>query len=399
MIEKPNLDLEKAILVGIISPKQTKEILDEYLDELSFLTFTAGGTVVKRFTQRLESPDPKFLVGKGKIEELYYYVKNHSINSVIFDDELTPTQQLNIEKYLKTKIVDRTGLILDIFAQRAKTSYARNQVELAQYQYILPRLKGLWTHLERQKGGIGMRGPGETEIETDRRIVRNKINLLKKKLISIDKQMSTQRGNRGSMVRVALVGYTNVGKSTLMNSVSKASVFAEDKLFATLDTTVRKVVIENMPFLLTDTVGFIRKLPTQLVDSFKSTLTEITEADLIIHVVDISHPSFEDHIESVNVILSDIGIKEKPTIMLFNKTDMYSVKELTDKDVFESQQEVVSLKNLKTNLKNTFNNKVYFVSALSKKDINGFKKNLYKSVRKIHVTRFPYNAFLYPDIK
>ena len=399
MIEKPNLDLEKAILVGIISPKQTKEILDEYLDELSFLTFTAGGTVVKRFTQRLESPDPKFLVGKGKIEELYYYVKNHSINSVIFDDELTPTQQLNIEKYLKTKIVDRTGLILDIFAQRAKTSYARNQVELAQYQYILPRLKGLWTHLERQKGGIGMRGPGETEIETDRRIVRNKINLLKKKLISIDKQMSTQRGNRGSMVRVALVGYTNVGKSTLMNSVSKASVFAEDKLFATLDTTVRKVVIENMPFLLTDTVGFIRKLPTQLVDSFKSTLTEITEADLIIHVVDISHPSFEDHIESVNVILSDIGVEEKPTIMLFNKTDMYSVKELTDKDIFESQQEIVSLKNLKTNLKNIFNNKVYFVSALSKKDINGFKKDLYKSVRKIHVTRFPYNAFLYPDIK
>ena len=399
MIEKPNLDLEKAILVGIISPKQTKEILDEYLDELSFLTFTAGGTVVKRFTQRLESPDPKFLVGKGKIEELYYYVKNHSINSVIFDDELTPTQQLNIEKYLKTKIVDRTGLILDIFAQRAKTSYARNQVELAQYQYILPRLKGLWTHLERQKGGIGMRGPGETEIETDRRIVRNKINLLKKKLIYIDKQMSTQRGNRGSMVRVALVGYTNVGKSTLMNSVSKASVFAEDKLFATLDTTVRKVVIENMPFLLTDTVGFIRKLPTQLVDSFKSTLTEITEADLIIHVVDISHPSFEDHIESVNLILSDIGVEEKPTIMLFNKTDMYSVKELTDKDIFESQQEIVSLKNLKTNLKNTFNNKVYFVSALSKKDINSFKKDLYKNVRKIHVTRFPYNAFLYPDIK
>ena len=399
MIEKPNLDLEKTILVGIISPKQTKDILDEYLDELSFLTFTAGGTVVKRFTQRLESPDPKFLVGKGKIEELYYYVNNHAINSVIFDDELTPTQQLNIEKYLKTKIVDRTGLILDIFAQRAKTSYARNQVELAQYQYILPRLKGLWTHLERQKGGIGMRGPGETEIETDRRIVRNKINLLKKKLIAIDKQMSTQRGNRGSMVRVAFIGYTNVGKSTLMNSVSKASVFAEDKLFATLDTTVRKVVIENMPFLLTDTVGFIRKLPTQLVDSFKSTLSEITEADLIIHVVDISHPSFEDHIESVNVILSDIGVQEKPTIMLFNKTDMFSVEELTDKDIFESQKEIVSLKNLKTNLKNTFNNNVYFVSALSKKDINSFKKDLYKSVRKIHVTRFPYNAFLYPDIK
>ncbi len=399
MIEKTNLDLEKTILVGIISPKQNKEILDEYLDELSFLTFTAGGTVVKRFTQRLESPDPKFLVGKGKIEELYYFVKNQSINSVIFDDELTPTQQLNIEKYLKTKIIDRTGLILDIFAQRAKTSYARNQVELAQYQYILPRLKGLWTHLERQKGGIGMRGPGETEIETDRRIVRNKINLLKKKLVSIDKQMSTQRGNRGSMVRVALVGYTNVGKSTLMNSVSKASVFAEDKLFATLDTTVRKVVIENMPFLLTDTVGFIRKLPTQLVDSFKSTLTEITEADLIIHVVDISHPSFEDHIESVNLILSEIGVHEKPTIMLFNKTDKYSEKELIDQDIFESQDEVISLKNLQSNLKNIYKNKVCFVSAFNKNDINGFKKHLYNIVRKIHVTRFPYNAFLYPDIK
>tara|TARA_B100001057_G_scaffold226709_1_gene227058 strand:- start:910 stop:2109 length:1200 start_codon:yes stop_codon:yes gene_type:complete len=399
MIEKTNLDLEKTILVGIISPKQNKEILDEYLDELSFLTFTAGGTVVKKFTQRLESPDPKFLVGKGKIEELYYFVKNQSINSVIFDDELTPTQQLNIEKYLKTKIIDRTGLILDIFAQRAKTSYARNQVELAQYQYILPRLKGLWTHLERQKGGIGMRGPGETEIETDRRIVRNKINLLKKKLVSIDKQMSTQRGNRGSMVRVALVGYTNVGKSTLMNSVSKASVFAEDKLFATLDTTVRKVVIENMPFLLTDTVGFIRKLPTQLVDSFKSTLTEITEADLIIHVVDISHPSFEDHIESVNLILSEIGVHEKPTIMLFNKTDKYSVKELIDQDIFESQDEVISLKNLQSNLKKIYNDKVCFVSAFNKNDINGFKKHLYNIVRKIHVTRFPYNAFLYPDIK
>ena len=399
MIEKTNLDLEKTILVGIISPKQNKEILDEYLDELSFLTFTAGGTVVKRFTQRLESPDPKFLVGKGKIEELYYFVKNQSINSVIFDDELTPTQQLNIEKYLKTKIIDRTGLILDIFAQRAKTSYARNQVELAQYQYILPRLKGLWTHLERQKGGIGMRGPGETEIETDRRIVRNKINLLKKKLVSIDKQMSTQRGNRGSMVRVALVGYTNVGKSTLMNSVSKASVFAEDKLFATLDTTVRKVVIENMPFLLTDTVGFIRKLPTQLVDSFKSTLTEITEADLIIHVVDISHPSFEDHIESVNLILSEIGVHEKPTIMLFNKTDKYSEKELIDQDIFESQDEVISLKNLQSNLKKIYNDKVCFVSAFNKNDINGFKKHLYNIVRKIHVTRFPYNAFLYPDIK
>ena len=397
MIEKKSLDLEKTILVGIISPKQTKELLDEYLDELSFLTYTAGGTVVKRFTQRMDSTDPRFLVGKGKMEELLNYVKKQSINSVIFDDELTPTQQLNIEKYLKTKIVDRTGLILDIFAQRAKTSYARNQVELAQYQYLLPRLKGLWTHLERQKGGIGMRGPGETEIETDRRIVRNKINLLKKKLVSINKQMSTQRGNRGSMVRVALVGYTNVGKSTLMNSISKASVFAEDKLFATLDTTVRKVVIENMPFLLTDTVGFIRKLPTQLVDSFKSTLTEITEADLIIHVVDISHISFEDHIKSVNIILSEIKASDKPTIMLFNKTDKFSQIIDNEADIFENQ--MITLKKLKSNLKKMYEGEVYFVSALNKLDINKLKEDLYKSVRKIHVTRFPYNAFLYPDIK
>ena len=397
MIEKKSLDLEKTILVGIISPKQTKEILDEYLDELSFLTYTAGGTVVKRFTQRMDSTDPRFLVGKGKMEELLNYVKKQSINSVIFDDELTPTQQLNIEKYLKTKIVDRTGLILDIFAQRAKTSYARNQVELAQYQYLLPRLKGLWTHLERQKGGIGMRGPGETEIETDRRIVRNKIKLLKKKLVSINKQMSTQRGNRGSMVRVALVGYTNVGKSTLMNSISKASVFAEDKLFATLDTTVRKVVIENMPFLLTDTVGFIRKLPTQLVDSFKSTLTEITEADLIIHVVDISHISFEDHIKSVNIILSEIKASDKPTIMLFNKTDKFSQIIDNEADIFENQ--MITLKKLKSNLKKMYEGEVYFVSALNKLDINKLKEDLYKSVRKIHVTRFPYNAFLYPDIK
>ena len=397
MIEKKSLDLEKTILVGIISPKQTKEILDEYLDELSFLTYTAGGTVVKRFTQRMDSTDPRFLVGKGKMEELHNYVKKQSINSVIFDDELTPTQQLNIEKYLKTKIVDRTGLILDIFAQRAKTSYARNQVELAQYQYLLPRLKGLWTHLERQKGGIGMRGPGETEIETDRRIVRNKINLLKKKLVSINKQMSTQRGNRGSMVRVALVGYTNVGKSTLMNSISKASVFAEDKLFATLDTTVRKVVIKNMPFLLTDTVGFIRKLPTQLVDSFKSTLTEITEADLIIHVVDISHSSFEDHIESVNIILSEIKASDKPTIMLFNKTDKFSQIIDNEADIFENQ--MITLKKLKSNLKKMYEGEVYFVSALNKLDINKLKEDLYKSIRKIHITRFPYNAFLYPDIK
>ena len=398
MIDKSVSELERTVLVGIITSNQSKKILDEYLDELSFLTFTAGGNVVKRFIQKMKSPDPRFFLGKGKIEELALYIKRQDINSVIFDDELSPAQQLNIEKFLKSKIIDRTGLILDIFAQRAKTSYAKNQVELAQYQYILPRLKGLWTHLERQKGGIGMRGPGETEIETDRRIVRNKISLLKKKLVTIDKQMATQRGNRGSLVRVSLVGYTNVGKSTLMNSVSKANVFAEDKLFATLDTTVRKVVIENLPFLLTDTVGFIRKLPTQLVDSFKSTLTEITEADLLVHVIDISHQNFEDQINSVNFILSEIDAQEKPILMVFNKTDKYlDNKEIMD-DVFDIEYEANSLKKIKSNLINKYKNRVYFISALSKTDINNWKKELYKKVREIHITRFPYNAFLFPDI-
>ena len=397
MIEKSSTNLERTILVGIITLDQSKSILEEYLNELSFLTYTAGGTVVKTITQKMDSPDPKTFLGKGKMEELSSYIKIHDINSVIFDDELSPTQQSNIEKQLRCKIVDRTGLILDIFAQRAKTSYARNQVELAQYQYILPRLKGLWTHLERQKGGIGMRGPGETEIETDRRIVRNKINLLKKKLVTIDKQMSTQRGNRGSLVRAALVGYTNVGKSTLMNSISKANVFAEDKLFATLDTTVRKVVIENMPFLLTDTVGFIRKLPTQLVDSFKSTLTEITESDLIIHVVDISHSNYNEHIESVNLILDEIGAIEKPTIVVFNKTDKF-IDKSEGVDKFDIEYEDYSLDTLKQNLKRRFDEKVFFLSALDKKQINDFRKDLYNQVRKIHVTRFPYNAFLYPDL-
>ncbi len=399
MIEKSaTTALEKTILVGIITLNQSKKVLEEYLDELSFLTFTAGGEVIKRFTQKMDSPDSKLFLGKGKMEELASYIKRQEINSVIFDDELTPAQQLNIEKFLKCKIIDRTGLILDIFAQRAKTSYARNQVELAQYQYILPRLKGLWTHLERQKGGIGMRGPGETEIETDRRIVRNKINLLKKKLVSIDKQMSTQRGNRGSLVRVSLVGYTNVGKSTLMNSLSKADIFAENKLFATLDTTVRKVVIENMPFLLTDTVGFIRKLPTQLVDSFKSTLTEITESDLLIHVIDISHPNYEDHIKSVNFILSEIDAHEKPILMVFNKIDKYLENSEAVKDKFDIEFEDKSLKTLKSTLIKEYKNRSYFISALNKFDINDLRKELYKKVRKIHVTRFPYNAFLYPDI-
>ena len=397
MIEKSSSDLERTVLVGIITVNQPKSILEEYLNELSFLTYTAGGTVVKTISQKMDSPDPKTFLGKGKMEELFSYIKTHDINSVIFDDELSPTQQSNIEKQLRCKIVDRTGLILDIFAQRAKTSYARNQVELAQYQYILPRLKGLWTHLERQKGGIGMRGPGETEIETDRRIVRNKINLLKKKLVTIDKQMSTQRGNRGSLVRAALVGYTNVGKSTLMNSISKANVFAEDKLFATLDTTVRKVVIENMPFLLTDTVGFIRKLPTQLVDSFKSTLTEITESDLIIHVVDISHSNYNEHMESVNLILEEIGAIEKPTIVVFNKTDKF-IDKSGGMDKFDIEYEDHSLDTLKQNLKRKFVEKVFFLSALDKRQINDFRKDLYNQVRKIHVTRFPYNAFLYPDL-
>jgi len=397
MIEKSSSNLERTVLVGIITLDQSKSLLKEYLNELSFLTYTAGGTVVKTITQKMDSPDTKTFLGKGKMEELYSFIKINDINSVIFDDELTPTQQSNIEKQLRCKIVDRTGLILDIFAQRAKTSYARNQVELAQYQYILPRLKGLWTHLERQKGGIGMRGPGETEIETDRRIVRSKINLLKKKLVTIDKQMSTQRGNRGSLVRAALVGYTNVGKSTLMNSISKANVFAEDKLFATLDTTVRKVVIENMPFLLTDTVGFIRKLPTQLVDSFKSTLTEITESDLIIHIVDISHSNYNEHIDSVNLILGEIGVIEKPTIFVFNKIDKF-IDKSEGIDKFDIEYEDQSLDTLKRNLRRKFNEKVFFISALDKNQINDFRKDLYNQVRKIHVTRFPYNAFLYPDL-
>ena len=397
MIEKSSVSLERTVLVGIITLDQPKLVLEEYLNELNFLTYTAGGTVIKRFTQKMNSPDPKTFLGKGKMEELSSYIKIHDINSVIFDDELSPAQQANIEKFLKCKIVDRTGLILDIFAQRAQTSYARNQVELAQYQYILPRLKGLWTHLERQKGGIGMRGPGETEIETDRRIVRNKINLLKKKLVTIDKQMSTQRGNRGSLVRVALVGYTNVGKSTLMNSISKAKVFAEDKLFATLDTTVRKVVIENMPFLLTDTVGFIRKLPTQLVDSFKSTLTEITEADLLIHVVDISHSNYNDHIESVNLILNEIDSSDKPFIMVFNKTDMFMNNKQVIEDVNDMDYEKNSIDSLKKSLGKKYD-KVFFMSALNKDDINNFRRDVYKEIRKIHITRFPYNAFLYPDI-
>ena len=400
MIEEKSLDVEKTVLVGIINSKQNAVKSKEYLDELAFLAYTAGGEVMRRFTKKIDPPNPKTFIGSGKMQEVIDYVKENEISSVIFDDELTPAQQGNIEKLLKCKILDRTGLILDIFAQRAQTSYARTQVELAQYEYLLPRLKGLWTNLERQRGGIGMRGPGETEIETDRRIVRDKITLLKKKLITIDKQMATQRGNRGALVRVALVGYTNVGKSTLMNVVSKSKVFAENKLFATLDTTVRKVVIGNLPFLMSDTVGFIRKLPTQLVESFKSTLDEVQEADLLLHVVDISHPNFEEHIESVNQILKEINSLDKPTIMVFNKIDAYRPEPWDETELIEERgTQHYSLEEWKKTWFNEANSIALFISALNKENLEDFRKRVYQEVRQIHITRFPYNHFLYPEIK
>ena len=398
MIEKKSLDYEKTIIVGIVDSNQNYETTTEYLDELEFLSYTAGGKVLKRFTQNLNQPNPKTFIGKGKLNEIFEYNKLNNVLSVIFDDELSPAQQANIEKFLKCKILDRTGLILDIFAQRAKTSYARTQVELAQYEYILPRLKGLWTHLERQRGGIGMRGPGETEIETDRRIVRDKISLLKKKLLLIDKQMSTQRGNRGALVRVSLVGYTNVGKSTLMNSIAKTKVFAENKLFATLDTTVRKVVIGNLPFLLSDTVGFIRKLPTQLVESFKSTLDEVQESDLLLHVVDISHQNFENHIEAVNQILDDLKSLNKPILMIFNKIDKYIPEPWDDSDlILKKESRHQTLSELKKTWMNKSKNFSVFISALKKENLDFFRKKVYEEVRKIHITRFPYNNFLYPE--
>ncbi|MBF0694166.1 MAG: GTPase HflX [Flavobacterium sp.] len=401
MIEKENIKLEKAVVVGIVTQQQSEEKLTEYLDELEFLTFTAGGEVIKRFSQKMEKPNPKTFVGTGKIEEIQVYVKQHGIDTVIFDDELTPSQQKNITKILDCKVLDRTNLILDIFAQRAETSYARTQVELAQCQYLLPRLSGMWTHLERQKGGIGMRGPGETEIETDRRIVRDRISLLKEKIKVIDKQMSVQRGNRGAMVRVALIGYTNVGKSTLMNAVSKSEVFVENKLFATLDTTVRKVVIKNLPFLLSDTVGFIRKLPTQLVDSFKSTLDEVREADLLLHVVDISHPDFEDHIASVNQILTDIKSIDKPTVMVFNKIDAYKPLTIEEDDLMtERTTRHNTLDEWRSTwMSNHQGTEALFISATNKENFEEFRETVYENVRQIHVTRFPYNNFLYPDYK
>lgn len=401
MLEKEIINFERTVIVGIITQNQNEEKLAEYLDELEFLTFTAGGEVIKRFSQKLERPNPKTFLGTGKMDEISSYIKEKNISTVIFDDELSPSQQKNISKILDCKVLDRTNLILDIFAQRAETSYARTQVELAQCQYLLPRLSGMWTHLERQKGGIGLRGPGETEIETDRRIVRDRIALLKEKIKTIDKQMSVQRGNRGAMVRVALVGYTNVGKSTLMNVISKSEVFVENKLFATLDTTVRKVVIKNLPFLLSDTVGFIRKLPTQLVDSFKSTLDEVREADLLLHVVDISHPDFEEHISSVNQILKDIKSDDKPTIMVFNKIDAYKNDVIEEDDLItEKTTKHYTLDEWKSTwMSNVGKENALFISATNKENFEEFREKVYEAVRTIHITRFPYNKFLYPDYK
>lgn len=400
MIEKKDIALEKVVLIGIITQEQNEEQSKEYLDELEFLTYTAGGEVVKRYTQKMAMPNAKTFIGSGKMNEVHEYVKENEVGTVIFDDELSPAQERNISKILNCKILDRTNLILDIFAQRAQTSYARTQVELAQCEYLLPRLKGMWTHLERQKGGIGMRGPGETEIETDRRIVRDKIALLKAKIKTIDKQMAVQRGNRGKMVRVALVGYTNVGKSTLMNVISKSQVFAENKLFATLDTTVRKVVIGNLPFLVSDTVGFIRKLPTQLVESFKSTLDEVREADLLLHVVDISHSNFEEHIESVNQILDEIDSKGKPTIMVFNKIDAYEAEPFDEEDLVVKRTKAnYSIDEWRRTWMSKIGDNALFISALNKENLDEFRKRVYKEVREIHITRFPYNHFLYPDVE
>lgn len=396
MIEQIDFSYERAVLIGLITQYQDEEKSEEYLDELEFLTYTAGGEVLKRFTQRMEVPHPKTFIGTGKLEEVRAYIEEHDVGVAIFDDELSPSQQKNIERVLDCKIIDRTNLILDIFAQRAQTSYARTQVELAQYEYMLPRLAGLWTHLERQRGGIGMRGPGEREIETDRRIVRDRISLLKDRLKKIDRQMEIQRGNRGALVRVAIVGYTNVGKSTVMNAISKSEVFAENKLFATLDTTVRKVVIANLPFLLTDTVGFIRKLPTQLVESFKSTLDEVREADLLLHVVDISHASFEHHIDSVNKILEEIGSADKPTILVFNKIDAYHPEKIEADDLMT---EKTTAHNTLEDWKQTWMAKMQgdaiFISALNKENFEEFRELLYNKVKEIHITRFPYNDFLY----
>lgn len=386
---------EKAVLVALFTKAQSKEKTEEYLDELAFLLETAGGIPVERFTQSLDKPNPATYVGTGKLDEIAQFIKAENIGLVVFDDELGSSQLRNIEKHLECKILDRTSLILDIFAKRARTAYAKTQVELAQYQYLLPRLTRMWTHLERQRGGIGMRGPGETEIETDRRIIRDKISLLKKRLEEIDVQQAVQRKNRGNLIRVALVGYTNVGKSTIMNMLSKSDVFAEDKLFATLDTTVRKVVVENLPFLLSDTVGFIRKLPHNLIESFKSTLDETRESDVLLHIVDISHPEFESQIEVVNETLQEIGAGNKKTIMVFNKIDAYSWHEKEADDLTESSPENVSLEALKQSWMAKTNNECIFISAKEKTNYHEFRALLYKEIKDMHAIRYPYDEFLY----
>lgn len=386
---------ELAVLIGAITREQTEREVGEYLDELAFLTETAGAKPVKRFTQKIEAPNARTYLGSGKLREISSYVKDNEIDMVIFDDELTPSQLRNIERDLKVKILDRTNLILDIFARRAKTAHAKTQVELAQYQYLLPRLTRMWTHLERQRGGIGLRGPGETEIETDRRIIRDKIARLKAQLQKIDKQKAVQRKNRGKLVRVALVGYTNVGKSTIMNMLSKSDVFAENKLFATLDTTVRKVVIGNLPFLVSDTVGFIRKLPHHLVESFKSTLDEVREADILLHVVDISHPGFEEQVEVVQNTLHELGIRDKPTFLVFNKIDAFRYTKKDEDDLTPKTRENFSLEELKKSWIAKSNSPCIFISAKTKQNIEEFRTTIYNEVKKIHTTRYPYDDFLF----
>ena len=389
--------MEKAILIGLITPDVTKEQAHEYLDELAFLADTAGAKPVRNFTQKLPHPDNKTFLGKGKIEEVRLYAEEEEIKLIIFDDDLNPSQIRNIEKIFgeETKILDRSNLILDIFASRAQTAQARTQVELAQYQYLLPRLTRMWTHLERQKGGIGMRGPGETQIETDRRIIQDKIALLKKKLVKIDKQSLTRRKGREHLIRVALVGYTNAGKSTLMNKLAKSEVFAENKLFATLDTTVRKVVIENLPFLLTDTVGFIRKLPHQLVESFKSTLDEVREADFLIHLVDIATPNFEDHINVVNQTLAELEVNDKPTLLVFNKIDAYTFIQKEEDDLTPITKENLSLEDLQKTWMAKIGRNSMFISALKKTHFAELKDEMYIRIKQLHEVRYPYNKFLY----
>jgi GTP-binding protein HflX len=390
---------ERAILIGVIEPFQDEKTINEYLDELSFLAETAGAEPVKRFTQRISSPNARTYIGEGKVAEIKRYIDEEGINLVLFDDELSPTQHRNVEKEFGVKVLDRTNLILDIFAHRAKTAYAKTQVELAQYEYFLPRLAGMWTHLERQQGGIGMRGPGEREIETDKRVIRSMISKLKEDLKKIDKQMASQRKNRGRFVRVALVGYTNVGKSTLMNLLSKADVFAENKLFATLDTTVRKVVIGNLPFLLSDTVGFIRKLPHHLVESFKSTLDELRESDILLHVVDISHPNFAEQIDIVSQTLQEMGTGDKPTYMVFNKIDAYTHTQKDEDDLTPPGKENISLEEIKLTWMAKMNAPCLFISATEKTNIEEFRNILYAHVREIHNKRYPYDNLLYPDME